>query len=69
MKYLKNVVTLKLNTDKCIGCEMCVTVCPHNVFSINESKAKIQNKDLCIECGACATNCPSKAIEVKSGVG
>jgi Fe-S-cluster-containing hydrogenase component 2 len=33
-KYLKNVVTLKLIQEKCIGCEMCLNVCPHGVFEL-----------------------------------
>ena len=66
--YLKNVSTLKLMTDKCIGCNMCVNVCPHRVFELSNGKAKITN-DKCIECGACALNCPVSAIEVNAGVG
>ena len=69
LQYLKNVVTLKLNAEQCIGCGICVQVCPHNVFSLNEGKAAILNKDGCMECGACAKNCLVSAIEVRSGVG
>jgi len=69
MKYLKNVVTLKLTKDKCIGCLMCIKVCPHEIFHIDNKKAFIKERDRCIECGACAKNCPVDAIEVKSGVG
>lgn len=67
--YLKNVVTLKLDTNKCIGCELCTIVCPHAVFEINEKKAVIINRDACMECGACAMNCSVQAIEVSAGVG
>ena len=69
LSYLKNVVTLQLDTEKCNGCKMCSIVCPHEVFGFKENKAYIINKDLCMECGACAMNCPEKAIYVKSGVG
>ena len=65
--YLKDVVTLKLLDDKCTGCGMCVTVCPHNVFAVREKKAGILNRDACMECGACAQNCPGDAISVRSG--
>lgn len=68
-KYLKNVCTLKLNSDKCMGCGRCVEVCPHKVFRMNEGKVELIDKDGCMECGACAKNCPFSAIEVKSGVG
>jgi ferredoxin len=66
--YLKNVVTLELNTDKCIGCGMCVNVCPHAVFVVQD-KAAIVDRDACMECGACKVNCPVEAIKVVSGVG
>jgi NAD-dependent dihydropyrimidine dehydrogenase PreA subunit len=69
MRYLKNVVTLELNVNKCLGCGRCLEVCPHGVFAADDMKVRIKDKDACIECGACAKNCPLNAISVKSGVG
>jgi len=69
MVYLKDVVTLQLDVKKCTGCGMCLEVCPHNVFQMNESHAVIRNRDACMECGACSRNCPVEAISVQSGVG
>ncbi len=69
MIYLKDVVTLQLNTEKCTGCTMCLLVCPHNVFRLINKKAVIIDKDRCMECGACARNCPEDAINVRTGVG
>ena len=69
LRYLKNVVTLKLDVDKCVGCGLCEIVCPHSVFEVKEKKADIVDRDACMECGACARNCPAGAIEVESGVG
>ncbi|MDA8404391.1 MAG: mercury methylation ferredoxin HgcB [Desulfobacteraceae bacterium] len=68
-RYIKNVTTLKLNRDACIGCGACETVCPHQVFEMAAKKAIITDKDACMECGACAMNCPTKAISVTPGVG
>ncbi len=68
-RYLKNVTTLVLDVDKCVGCRMCAEVCPHGVFVVNDRKAEIEDKDLCMECGACAKNCPANAISVDTGVG
>lgn len=68
-KYLKNVATLKLETQKCIGCSMCLDVCPHEVFSMENGKATIVDRNSCMECGACVKNCPVSALEVKTGVG
>jgi NAD-dependent dihydropyrimidine dehydrogenase PreA subunit len=67
--YLKDVVTLKLDEQKCNGCRMCTVVCPHNVFAIENKRARIISKDSCMECGACQLNCPENAISVRSGVG
>ena len=33
-RYLKNVVSLSLDQEKCIGCGLCIQVCPHNVFGL-----------------------------------
>jgi NAD-dependent dihydropyrimidine dehydrogenase PreA subunit len=65
--YLEN--TLVLDTQLCTGCTLCVTVCPHQVFAINDHKAKIVNTTDCMECGACQVNCAAGAITVTSGVG
>ena len=69
LRYLKNVVTLTLDADKCIGCGRCLQVCPHAVFSMQEGKAFIGDRDACMECGACARNCPVDVITVAAGVG
>jgi ferredoxin len=67
--YLKEVVSLALNGERCAGCGTCAVVCPHGVFGLNDGKAVIVDRDACMECGACATNCPTEAITVQSGVG
>jgi NAD-dependent dihydropyrimidine dehydrogenase PreA subunit len=69
MKYLPNVATLKLDQDKCVGCGMCATVCPHRIMKMENGKASISDKDLCMECGACSLNCPTDAVTVDAGVG
>ena len=67
--YLKDVVTLEIDRDKCVGCGMCLIVCPHAVLSMNNGHAMIKNRDACMECGACQKNCPTDALKVESGVG
>ena len=69
LRYLKNIITLQLNTGKCVGCGRCMEVCPHGVFVMESKKARILYHDACMECGACAKNCPTETIFVKSGVG
>jgi ferredoxin len=67
--YLKNVVTLRLDQEKCIGCGMCLLVCPHAVLSLTNGQVEIASRDACMECGACARNCPAEALSVRAGVG
>ncbi len=69
MIYLKDVVTLDLDDEKCVGCGMCTIVCPRAVLGMNNGHARIENRDACMECGACARNCPTEAITVQAGVG
>ena len=69
MKYLDKYVTLEVSAAKCMGCGMCVEVCPHAVFIMKNDKAELLHKDQCMGCGACAKNCPASAIKADSGVG
>ena len=39
-RYLKNVATLALAENTCIGCGRCIEVCPHQVFVLREKKAR-----------------------------
>jgi NAD-dependent dihydropyrimidine dehydrogenase PreA subunit len=67
--YLKDVVTLQLKAEKCVGCGVCLQVCPHAVFSMDYDQVRIENRDACMECGACAQNCFAEALLVETGVG
>jgi ferredoxin len=69
LRYLRDVATLELDGARCIGCGLCVNVCPHAVFRLENRKVAIVDRDACMECGACAKNCPVEAISVQSGVG
>jgi len=69
LRYLDGVSTLQLSQDLCVGCGLCMEVCPHGVFVLDGHKAHIQDLDGCMECGACVNNCPTSAISVTPGVG
>ncbi len=69
LRYIEEVVTLGLDAEKCNGCMLCETVCPHAVFKVSERKAHIVDRGACMECGACQRNCAQGAISLKPGVG
>lgn len=68
-RYIDGVSTLRLDREACIGCGMCIAVCPHRILGMGEKKAEVLDLDGCMECGACALNCPAHAITVEPGVG
>jgi len=60
---------IKVDTEKCIGCRVCVSICPQGVISLIEDKAVITDYQSCMECGACSLNCEYQAIMVTKGTG
>ncbi len=53
---------IKVITDKCYGCKVCLPSCPFGIIEIVDKKAVI--KDGCNMCGACVSACKFKAIEI-----
>ncbi len=51
--------------DKCVGCWMCVMVCPYGVINRNTKEKKVASKcDLCAgeDTPVCVANCPNEAL-------
>ena len=50
--------------EKCVGCWMCIMVCPFGVISRGREKKVISKCDLCLgeEEPACVKNCPNEAL-------
>lgn len=69
LHYLRDVTTIRFDSELCTGCGMCVEVCPHAVFRLDTDHALLADRDACIECGACMANCEAGAIQVAVGVG
>ena len=54
---------IKVNSEKCIGCGLCVSICPE-VFEMNsegKSKVKKQKDSPCVK--EAIESCPVQAIE------
>ena len=43
--YLKDVVTLEFNPEKCSGCGTCLEVCPHAVLARSNGQVGIVDRD------------------------
>ncbi len=73
-KAIVEGITASINEEKCIGCGICVEVCPYGAMSLMEIdknmglhkikvlKARI-NVGICKGCGACVPECPVNAID------
>jgi NAD-dependent dihydropyrimidine dehydrogenase PreA subunit len=60
------MVIERIDIEKCIGCGICVMVCPMDVIRIDEKskKAQIVYQADCMTCFNCEDECPVKAIYV-----
>lgn len=52
---------MNVNTEKCVGCGLCVKDCFIRDIEMVEGKAKIKN-ETCIKCGHCIAICPKDAV-------
>jgi NAD-dependent dihydropyrimidine dehydrogenase PreA subunit len=59
-------ISISIDYDKCTGVGECVTVCPVDIFNVQDGKAVCVNVGDCIECCACVSACPNDAIEHSS---
>jgi len=53
--------------DKCIGCSVCMKICPANAIVGERSKVHKVIPERCIDCGACGRVCPQEAILDEKG--
>ena len=66
---------VSFDIDRCKGCELCTTVCPVDIVSIDTQHinqrgyhpATVTESDMdkCIACGNCALICPDLVIRVE----
>lgn len=60
---LRNIV--KIDEEKCIGCEKCVSACAEGAIQMIDGKAKLISEIYCDGLGACLDCCPVDAITIE----
>jgi ferredoxin len=60
VEELKNSVSVQV--DGCTHCGACISVCPVEAISMNESHEVIFDSEKCISCLVCVPICPVRAI-------
>ena len=62
---MQNSVTTSVDPDLCIGCGLCVEVCPAKTLSMQDGKALVTGT-YSMGCGHCEAVCPVNAIQVEA---
>lgn len=62
----KELGEIRIDTEKCIGCGLCVSVCKNYSLDIKDNKVCQSDTSCfgCIACGHCMAICPQGAIEI-----
>ncbi len=56
------VNTPRVNETRCVGCGLCVDVCPSFVLGMSGNTSRVFRGDWCIGCSHCVAVCPEEAI-------
>jgi formate hydrogenlyase subunit 6/NADH:ubiquinone oxidoreductase subunit I len=54
----------QIDSAKCIGCDLCVRLCPTQALSMIRGIAAVTAPDMCTYSGVCQEICPTQAISL-----
>lgn len=57
---------IKIDTEKCNGCGLCIPNCPEGALQIIDGKARMVSDLYCDGLGACIGHCPQGAITIET---
>lgn len=60
---INRTVSTIIDKELCIGCGLCIKVCPLSTISMQDGKAAVTGKES-LSCGHCAAACPEGAVKV-----
>ncbi|MBN1502845.1 4Fe-4S binding protein [Candidatus Woesearchaeota archaeon] len=63
LPFYAEKIELALDREKCVSCEICKEICPHEAIDITKNKKIIDSKK-CSLCGLCVPFCPVDAIKL-----
>jgi ferredoxin len=58
----RNLITMRINPETCIGCTRCASVCPTSAITGERKAPHRVSPELCTKCGACRRICPVDAV-------
>jgi NAD-dependent dihydropyrimidine dehydrogenase PreA subunit len=58
--------TIQIEREECIGCRICLEVCPRGVYTFNDgdNKADLMLPEACVNCNACVRRCPAECLHI-----
>jgi heterodisulfide reductase subunit A len=64
-KVKTEAVTAWLDSDICVGCGACASVCPFDAITWSPTGLPVVNEAMCKGCGVCSVECPVGAMQLR----